>query len=100
MTKFALIAITLAGCLFQLGCKNNEPHGAHHQHELGDQSAGHEEGAHSVGTSCPVTGDPIDPRFTVNHGGRQVLFCCAGCVRMFKRNPAKYEAKITSSENE
>ena len=30
-------------------------------------------------TLCPVSGDPVDPRFRIVHDGRVLGFCCAEC---------------------
>ena len=35
-------------------------------------------------------GDPI----IMVHEGQEVKFCCKPCVKKFKRNPAKYLAKL------
>lgn len=48
-------------------------------------------------TSCPVSeealgsmGDPVNRIYN----NRLVRFCCNGCVRMFKKDPAQYLAKL------
>lgn len=47
--------------------------------------------------TCPVTGEKLggmsDPVRLV-HEGREVRFCCAGCVDKFKKDPAGYWSKI------
>jgi len=35
-------------------------------------------------------GDPV----TLVHGGREVKFCCAPCVRKFNADPEKYMARL------
>lgn len=46
---------------------------------------------------CPVSGEPLgsmgDP-LVLNHDGREIRFCCAGCEPQFKAEPAKFLAKI------
>lgn len=39
-------------------------------------------------------GDPI----VMNHEGTEVRLCCAGCVDEFKKNPAKYVAKLAAAK--
>ncbi len=47
--------------------------------------------------TCPVSGEALgsmgDP-YMVNHEGRDVRLCCAGCEKRFTSDPAKYLAKI------
>ena len=38
-------------------------------------------------------GDPI----VFNHEGREVRFCCKGCISKFKKDPAKYQADLAAS---
>ncbi|MDE0897309.1 MAG: hypothetical protein OSB10_12080, partial [Planctomycetota bacterium] len=42
--------------------------------------------------TCPVSGEPVDPVFTVTHEGRTIGFCCANCPKSFIEDPAKYLA--------
>jgi len=39
-------------------------------------------------------GDPI----VITHEGREVRFCCAGCVARFRAEPAKYLAKLDAAD--
>ncbi len=39
-------------------------------------------------------GDPI----VITQEGREVRFCCAGCVPKFKAEPAKYLAKLDAAD--
>lgn len=41
-------------------------------------------------TTCPVSGDPIDPRVFTEFEGKKVYFCCSMCIGTFKADPAKY----------
>lgn len=41
-------------------------------------------------TVCPVMGGKIDSEVYVDHEGKRVYFCCAGCIAKFKENPSKY----------
>ena len=38
---------------------------------------------------CPITGDAIDSRQSVEHGGKTVYFCCEDCVASFKAHPER-----------
>ena len=46
---------------------------------------------------CSVSGQPLgsmgDP-FLLNHEGRDIRFCCAGCPPKFKSDPAQFLSKI------
>ncbi len=45
---------------------------------------------------CPVMeGMPIDKNIYVDHDGKRVYFCCAGCVSAFEADPEKYMEKLT-----
>jgi YHS domain-containing protein len=41
-------------------------------------------------TLCPVSGDAIDAKVSVDDHGRRVFFCCAMCIKEFQGDPAKY----------
>jgi len=43
---------------------------------------------------CPVMGGPIDPKIFVDYGDRRIYFCCPMCPAEFKKDPAKYLAKL------
>ena len=45
-------------------------------------------------TNCPVMGGPINPKIYTDYEGRRIYFCCSGCVNTFKKDPAKYIAKV------
>ncbi len=49
-----------------------------------------------VQTTCPVMGGTIDRRFFVDHKGKRLYLCCAGCVAVAKENPEKYIKKAES----
>ncbi|QDU68139.1 c-type cytochrome domain-containing protein [Engelhardtia mirabilis] len=40
---------------------------------------------------CPVSGTPVDPRFTIAHEGRVVGFCCSNCPKTFWDDPSRFE---------
>ena len=45
-------------------------------------------------TTCPIMGGKIDKTFYVDHDGKRVYFCCAGCIDPFKKEPAKHIKKL------
>ena len=49
--------------------------------------------------TCIVTGNDLDSmgdQQSIVHEGQVVKFCCEPCVGKFKKNPAKYLAKLGS----
>jgi YHS domain-containing protein len=47
--------------------------------------------------SCPVSGQPLGSRgapIVMSIGGREVRFCCAGCIAPFKKDPAAHWKKV------
>jgi mono/diheme cytochrome c family protein len=47
-----------------------------------------------VNAKCPITGDPVNPKYTVVHAGRVIGFCCPNCPAEFAKDPERYAAKI------
>ena len=51
--------------------------------------------------TCVVSGDKLgemgDP-FVYAYEGREIKFCCKGCVKDFKKDPAKYLKMIDEAE--
>ena len=45
-------------------------------------------------TECPLSGKAIKSTVSTEHEGEKVFFCCEGCVDGFKKEPAKYTAKL------
>lgn len=53
--------------------------------------------AYTYQTKCPVMGGHIDPTaFTTLASGLKVYYCCPGCDKKFKGNPAKYLPKLAA----
>ena len=55
------------------------------------------EGAGAIDTGnqiCPVSGDKVSPKATYVHEGKKYSFCCAGCIKKFKKDPEKYIAEM------
>ncbi len=47
-----------------------------------------------VQTTCPVMGEAVDGKTSLDFNGQRVEFCCKMCVPKFKADPAKYAAKL------
>lgn len=43
---------------------------------------------------CPVSGKPIDKKFSTKFEGKPVYFCCEKCKPAFEKDPTKYEAAV------
>lgn len=50
-----------------------------------------------VQVTCPVSGEPADPKVGIDHEGTEVHFCCAGCVDKYKADPGKYKSALANS---
>ncbi len=51
--------------------------------------------------TCVVSGDKLDGMgepYVYKYEGREIKFCCKGCVKDFKKDPAKYIKKIEEEE--
>lgn len=46
-----------------------------------------------VNSVCPVSGDPIDPKFAIVHEGQVVAFCCNQCPSRFWADPSAFPIK-------
>jgi YHS domain-containing protein len=47
---------------------------------------------------CPVMGGKLNRSVYVDHGGRRIYFCCAGCDTKFRANPEKYLKKLDAEK--
>lgn len=108
-TVCGLLAVTVAvlflaapGCNDPAGPSTGAQNGpAAHDHSGHDNGQAHATpGSASVQpatakqTLCPVMGEEIDATVSVVHEGRKVFFCCEDCIDTFKKDPAKYLAKL------
>ncbi len=55
--------------------------------------SGTSEKAKKAKAKCPVSGDEISKDVSVPYRGGKVYFCCEDCIKPFKKDQAKYEAK-------
>ncbi|MBZ5588334.1 MAG: YHS domain-containing protein [Acidobacteriia bacterium] len=49
-------------------------------------------------TVCPVSGEAIDTKFSVDYQGQRVYFCCPKCPAEFRADPEKFFAKLASTD--
>jgi YHS domain-containing protein len=51
---------------------------------------------------CPVMGTEsfVDPKIRAEFDGQYVYFCCDGCLKMYQKDPAKYQATMPKEELE
>ena len=82
-----------------LASHTEQPEGEHEEgegHHGGDGEVGLTSGPYTLGT-CPVSGEILgsmgDP-IVKEYDGREVKFCCAGCIDTFEKDKEKYWAKI------
>lgn len=47
-------------------------------------------------TTCPVMGGEIDRNLYVDHSGKRLYVCCAGCIAKIKEDPALYIERLES----
>ncbi len=47
---------------------------------------------------CPVSGDKVSGKHFVEYQGKRYGMCCPMCEKDFKKNPAKYIAKMKKQE--
>lgn len=47
-----------------------------------------------VNAKCPVTGAPVNLKYSVVHEGRVIGFCCPNCPKEFWADPAKFADKL------
>lgn len=50
--------------------------------------------------TCPVMGKPAVAKYSAEHDGRTVYFCCGMCAPKFEADPAKYLAIIDGEGGE
>jgi YHS domain-containing protein len=59
---------------------------------MADKAASVEEG--KAQTVCPVLDEPINKSVYVDHNGKRIYFCCAGCKAEFAKDPEKFIKKL------
>jgi YHS domain-containing protein len=49
---------------------------------------------------CPVMNAAVSKDFRSEYKGQYIYFCCAGCVKMFEKDPETYVAKLSPEDRE
>jgi YHS domain-containing protein len=92
--KVATIALVMTlltiGLVGAQGCKEKSEPAA----DPGPSSVGAVTAAEIVQKTCPIMGAAINEKMFIEHKGKKVYFCCAGCEDKFKADPEKYIAKL------
>ncbi len=53
--------------------------------------------SYSYQTKCPVMGEPINPKVsTTLSTGETIYYCCKGCDKKLRGNPAKYNKELVA----
>lgn len=50
-----------------------------------------------IQVGCPMSGEPVDKKATVEYKGQTIRFCCNQCVEGFKKDPSKYMHAVAGS---
>jgi YHS domain-containing protein len=50
-----------------------------------------------INTLCPITGSPVNAKYTRKFEGRVIGFCCPNCPAEFDKDPAACAAKVISA---
>ena len=87
-----LTALLLAATMLMVGCGSGggEPAATTSVEGSGSEAAAETEEPAIAQQLCPVMGGPINKENFVDHDGRRVYFCCAGCETAFLQDPEKY----------
>jgi len=43
---------------------------------------------------CPISGKPVNAKYTTVYQGKKYAFCCPNCAAKFEKDPEKYLAKL------
>jgi YHS domain-containing protein len=63
-----------------------------------EEKAAKKDAPQPINKKCPVEGGDVDPETAIQHDGKTIGFCCAGCDEEFKKDPAKYMAIIAKEQ--
>lgn len=84
-----LLSILIASCI---AARAAQAHDHAHHGKMATTMESHDE--KSVQKKCPVMGGDIDSSVFVDHEGQRIYFCCESCKAEFRKDPAKYLAKL------
>jgi YHS domain-containing protein len=48
-----------------------------------------------VNAKCPLSGKPVNAKFTFTYKGATIGFCCENCLGQFSKEPDKFISKVT-----
>jgi YHS domain-containing protein len=54
-------------------------------------------GRPKIQVTCPVSGEPVDTKVFLEQDGKNVYFCCNGCISKYQADPRKYAAALANS---
>ena len=102
MKKLTILAVAFTGLLILAsGCANCPVHralfGSSHCAPDKAVAAGQASACVDRQPVCPVMGGSTNADIFVDHEGRRVYFCCPACKDVFRKDPAKYLAKLDSA---
>ncbi len=90
-----MLILTTALALSAAGCKKADSEHAGHDHSSKPAEITETASAKvTEQTKCPVMEGAINKELFIEHEGKKVYFCCAGCEDIFKKNPEKYISKL------
>ena len=89
LTFMAIVAT--AGLIYAHG--KHEEQGHHGESAMKSEKV-ETKASNPVNDICPVMGNKVDPKITVEYKGETIGLCCNACVKMFKKNPDKYMKKL------
>jgi YHS domain-containing protein len=94
-TTWIPVAVFLGGTALLAGCKSEKP--APDESPAPKAAPATAPAATQPAISqktCPVMGGDIDPKVYTDYQGKRIYFCCPSCIDDFKKDPAKYLAKL------
>jgi YHS domain-containing protein len=91
----------LTGAILLAGCRSKEEQVGKFAGSASSQGTGRSAETAPAETQsaitqkiCPVMGGKINPTVYTDHEGKRIYFCCPECIDTFKKDPAKYLAKM------
>lgn len=96
-TLLAATFVLLSGAAFLAlgGCGDGHDH-AGHDHPAPAAAPADDAAPYPLKT-CLVSGEELGKMGTphrIVHEGQEILFCCSGCEKDFRKEPAKYMEKV------
>ncbi len=90
--KSRMLVVVAAGAIALIsvaGCNNNKK----------TAEAQSSAAVKTVNTTCPYTGEDVDPSVTAQYKGRTVAFCCPGCKgKWAKATDAQRDAMLAKAK--